>query len=190
MTSTPRNRADQASRGNWSDRYGGLELFARPDVNVYAVLDGASVEGLLGRLGEHQPEYYCLYREELTADMAEVAPYVVALEAGTPFTDWVIENGWGKHWGIFALSKENGRAMRQHFRKFVMVESPEGEPLYFRFYDPRVLREFLPTCTAAELAELFGPVTSYVLEAEDPDIALRFEVDGGQLRRSESPRRS
>ena len=174
--------------GAWGERYAGLDPFDVPNVNVYAILDGASAGGLLGKLREHQPECYCLYRQELTPDMAEVAPYLVRLDPGAPLADWVIREGWGKHWGIFALCAEDGRAMRRHFRQFVLVESPEGKPLYFRFYDPRVLRAFLPTCSGAELAELFGPVACYVMEGEDPDAVLQFELDDGALTQHESPR--
>ena len=55
-----------------------------------------------------------------------------------------------------------------------MVQGPEGENLYFRYYDPRVLRIYLPTCNQEEMATLFGPVTAYLLEDKDPDLLLRF----------------
>src|SRR5690242_19385970 len=74
-------------------------------LNTYAVLDGASIPELLEHLyGEVRPEFVSLYRGELTPDMAEVAPYLVQLKPGHPFTDWLLTEGWGKHWGIFALS--------------------------------------------------------------------------------------
>ena len=44
----------------------------------------------------------CLYRGELQPDMAEVAPYLVKLDRDAPFTDWVLDRGWGNHWGVFA----------------------------------------------------------------------------------------
>ncbi|MBO0797364.1 MAG: DUF4123 domain-containing protein, partial [Blastocatellia bacterium] len=93
-------------------------LFEGEEINVYAVLDGASIPELLDRLYEFQPEHVCLYRGELEPDIAEVAPYLVRLERDTEFSDWVIEKGWGNHWGIFALSYEDLRVMRNHFRTF------------------------------------------------------------------------
>ena len=46
-----------------------------------------------------------------------------------------------------------------------MVNSEEtGEEVYFRFYDPRVLRVFLPTCSVRQKAELFGEIRSFLLE--------------------------
>jgi len=160
-------------------------LFEDGEINVYAVLDGASIPELLDNLYEQQPEHVCLYRGELEPDIAETAPYLVKLERDTDFSDWVIEKGWGNHWGIFALSNESLTAMRNHFRKFLMVYDPENRPLYFRYYDPRVLRKYLPVCDAEDLTTLFGPVVSYFLEDEAPKNALRFWMEAGSLCRDE-----
>jgi hypothetical protein len=160
-------------------------LFEDGEINVYAVLDGASIPDLLDNLYEQQPEHVCLYRGELEPDIAETAPYLVKLERDTDFSDWVIDKGWGNHWGIFSLSNESLTVMRNHFRKFLMVYDPENRPLYFRYYDPRVLRIYLPTCNADELATVFGPVLSYFLEDEDPKNGLRFRLEAGSLLRDE-----
>jgi hypothetical protein len=160
-------------------------LFSEPETSVFALVDGASVEGLLDRLYEDRPEYFCLWRGELAPDMAEVAPYLVELGPESAFTQWVLEKGWGNHWGIFAVSHDYLRALRQHFRRFTMVYDPDGKPLYFRFYDPRVLRVFLPTCTAEEIEEFFGPVLFYALEDEDDGRMLRFWKKPEGLKREE-----
>ena len=114
--------------------------------NVYAVLDGASIPDLLEKLYKWKPEHICLYRGELAPDLAEVAPYLVRLEQNGLFTEWVITQGWGHHWGIFAISEEGITTLRKHFRTILMVEDPRGKPVYFRYYDPRVLRCYLPSC--------------------------------------------
>ncbi|PZN70089.1 MAG: DUF4123 domain-containing protein [Candidatus Methylumidiphilus alinenensis] len=151
-------------------------LFADPGSNAYAVLDGASNPALLGRLHADQPEFVCLYRGELAPDVAKCAPYLVRLEQGKPFALWVIANCLGKHWGIFALSRADLRGLRQHFRKFNMVYDPEGNrPLLFRYYDPRVLRIFLPSCNKKQQAEFYGPVDAFFAEAEDGKGHLRFD---------------
>jgi hypothetical protein len=149
---------------------------------VFAVLDGASVPELLDKLyGSLRPEFECLYRGDLEPDLAEIAPYLVRLDAGSEFTDWVLAEGWGKHWGVFAVTSADLRAMRMHLRRFVMVHDAEGKPLYFRYYDPRVLRTYLPTCNSKELEEFFGPVAKYVGESEQPGALLEFRSEAGAL---------
>jgi hypothetical protein len=161
------------------------EIF-QEGATTFVVLDGASVPGLLDKLAQCQPEVECLYRGEIEPDLAEVAPYLVRMEPEAEFAGWVLSEGWGKHWGIFAIAEADLRTMRQHFRRFLRVHDESGKPLLFRYYDPRVLRVYLPTCNAAELAEIFGPVECYVAEGEEPNTALRFEYRGGELVEQES----
>lgn len=149
------------------------QLFSQPEANVFAVLDGASIQNLLEKLEQYQPEQYCLYRGELAADLAKVAPYLVRLEQGSEVLNWIL-SGFGKHWGIFAVAKANLRTMRQHFRQLLTVELAEGKVVYFRFYDPRVLRGFLPTCNAQQNQIMFGPILSYFTEKEDTQAFLYF----------------
>ena len=89
----------------------------------YVVLDGAAVNGLPMKLYEMRPPHYCLFRGELTPDMAEVAPYIVQLIPNTPFTDWVLSEMFGKNWGIFAHSLHSIKEMRRHFRALVTVST-------------------------------------------------------------------
>lgn len=158
-------------------------LFSKPDTNVYAVLDGASVPDLPQTLWEMEPEHVCLWRGRLEPDMIAVVPYLVRLLPDHPFTDLVLTKGWGNHWGIFALTPKEAdlRLMRIHFRRFLMVLDPEGQPIYFRYYDPRVLRAYLPTCNAGEVKTVLGPTSCYVLEDEDSTFLLRLSSDGEKV---------
>jgi len=164
-------------------------LFSQPETNVYVVLDGASVPDLPQMLWEHEPEHVCLYRGELEPDMAAVAPYLVKLEYSHPFTRLVCEQGWSKHWGVFAVTpaEVDLRTLRQHFRRFLMVYSPQDKLLYFRYYDPRVLRVYLPTCSTKEIKAVFGPISSYMLEDEDSCAILRLSPDGEKIRAERMP---
>ena len=114
--------------------------------------------------------------------MEEVAPYLIRLLPKTAFTDWVLRDGWGKHWGIFAHSREPLEEMRKHFRSLVTVYDEDGAPMIFRFYDPRVMRAFLPTCRAAELEVFFGGISNYFAESDDRKSLHDFSLQDGALR--------
>jgi hypothetical protein len=157
-------------------------LFGKGDVPVFAVLDGAAAPGLVKSLYEHEPEYCCLYRGELAPDMATVAPYLVRLEAESKFTELVLGEGWGAHWGSFVVSTANLRTLRDHFRSFQAVELPDQRTVLFRYYDPRILRNFLPVCNAPELATFFGPVQKFVVEGESPEAGIKFSLAGTALK--------
>lgn len=149
---------------------------------IYAVLDGASIPGLQTKLYEMRPEHVCLYRGELSPDIAEVAPYLIRMVAGTNFSDWVLSEGWGNNWGIFAQSRYSLAEVRKHLRSFLTVHTEEGKPMLFRFYDPRVLRSFLPTCTYQELQNFFGVVLNFALEDENSQVMLNYFLPKGELK--------
>jgi hypothetical protein len=151
-------------------------LFSDDELNVYAIIDGASAPALQDRIYDDEPQYRCLFTGNLAPDLLEVAPFVVKLDEGTEFADWVISEGWGKHWGIFAVTAMTIQEMRKHLRTFLTVESPEGKSLMFRFYDPRVFRVFLPTCDDDQLSAIFGDIESFLLEDEDPSKVINFRL--------------
>ena len=157
------------------------KLYREEGGAIFVILDGASVPGLLQKLVDEEPEHICLYRGELEPDMAEVAPYLIKLAPEAPFTEWVLDRGWGNHWGIFAETSADLRALRQHFRSFLTVHDPDGKPMLFRYYDPRVLRVFLPTCSTDDLTKMFGPVDSYAMEDQEGAAMVRFRMKNGSL---------
>lgn len=157
-------------------------LFGNGETPVFAILDGASAPNLVKSLYEHEPEYCCLYRGELEPDMAAVAPYLVRLESESKFTELVLTEGWGAHWGSFLVTPANLRTLRDHFRAFHTVELPDQRTVLFRYYDPRILRTFLPVCNGAELGAFFGPVQKFVVEGETPESGIKFSLAGTALK--------
>ena len=166
--------AEKIARALWS---GATEAEER----LYAILDGARNEGIYAAVATAGCAYECLYPGELAPDMAEVAPYLVSLSADDSFTRWIIEKGWGNSWGVFVRTPAELRLLRQHMRSLATVYSPDLKPMYFRFYDPRVLRAHLPACKADELARFFGPVSSFLLEDDNPGALLHLSNASGKL---------
>lgn len=154
---------------------------------VYALLDAARDEAIYPKIADSGIESTCLYRGEKATTLAWVAPYLVELQREDPFTAWLLETGWGKSWGVFVGSAAALSELKRHFRAFLMVYDEKDNPLYFRYYDPRVLRVYLPTCNAKELTIVFGPVKSYLLEDDDGAALLDFSVVGKKIHRDRLP---
>jgi hypothetical protein len=153
----------------------------RDGTYTYAVLDGASVPDLPQRLFDADTESACLYRGELSDELIHVAPYVVGLWPGSKFTDWLFSESWGKHWGIFAQSPRSINTIQRHFRSLLTVNDEAGNPLLFRYYDPRVLVPFALTCAVEELEMVFGPVKYYFAESFDKSELCRMHIANGAL---------
>ena len=92
----------------------------------------------------------------------------------------LLDEGWGRSWGVFATIHDS-TALRRHLRRFLKVHDEDGREMVFRFYDPRVLRVYLPTCRRDELAQVFGPVSSYLTEGVEGETLIDFRFDGNRL---------
>jgi hypothetical protein len=146
----------------------------QPPPRVYAILDAARDERIYPKILAANNESICLHPGKKAEELAWVAPYLVTLAHADALTRWVLTNGWGKSWGVFVRSHAAFSELKRHFRSLLMVYDEEGKSLYFRYYDPRVLRVFLPTCNAGEIKTFFGPVDVFVLENEDPAACLKI----------------
>jgi hypothetical protein len=122
----------------------------------------------------------------LPRELRLVAPYLVELDPANPSTGRLLDLAWGNSWGIFLRvdGDGDGGRLRHHLRGFLRVRTEAGKKLVFRYYDPRVLRAYLPTCTQSELRGVFGPVRSFIAEAEDPGTLIAFSFDGFRLSQS------
>ena len=150
------------------------ELFSTPQTQAFALLDGASVPGLLEALAQHAVTPVCLQRGSPAPDLAAVLPYLVEVPQESALLAWLVAEVWGRHGVLFVVSAADRRTLCRHFRSLLLVKTPAGKQVFFRFYDPRVLRVYLPTCTPAEEGTVYGPVLRYALEAEDPGTLLVF----------------
>ncbi|MBL8741382.1 MAG: DUF4123 domain-containing protein [Myxococcales bacterium] len=135
---------------------------------LYAVLDAARAERVLWLLQESIDEHKNLYEGVEGRALDNVAPYLVRFEPGSSLLRRLLLAGWGDAWGVFFRSKDHPKEVRRQLRRFLMVlDDANSERMYFRFYDPRVMREFHAVATNRQRAELLFGMTEMVLEAED-----------------------
>ncbi len=141
---------------------------------------------MLSELVRHGELYYSLYDGPDGEALAAVAPYLVALPPQSSLLAALLSGHWGDSRMMLLLANADFKAVRRQLRRFLTVEDEAGKKMYFRFYDPRVLRTFLPTCAPAESADFFGPISWFVTETEQPGLAQGFSYTNGNLLRTES----
>ncbi|KAA6460915.1 DUF4123 domain-containing protein [Acidobacteria bacterium AB60] len=151
-------------------------------MKTWAILDGARDERIARAVERSSAEKCCLYAGRISPQLQEVAPYLVRCERGEELTELVLEHGWGNAWGVFFSSSGSMDTLRKHFRKFLRVTDEAGRKLLFRFYDPRVLRIYLPTCNHEELTTIFSPLERFVVEAEEGKAAMEYRFSGVRLK--------
>lgn len=155
-----------------------LSLLRRDFQPLYAILDAARDTKILALLLQYKEEYQSLYEGQEGAKLAQFAPYLVKLKKDSALLETLVRQGWGQSWGVYLSSPGELTDVRRHLRHFLEVKLPDGKQVYFRFYDPRVLRTYLPTCTPAETDQFFGPIKKYLIEDEKPENLLQFMNEG------------
>jgi hypothetical protein len=132
---------------------------------LFAVVDASRGPRPLRLLREAVDEHRSLY-EGVPGDMlADAAPYLVALRRDSGLLERLLREGWGSRWGIFLACKRPFEEARRHLRRFLLAEDDEtGERYYFRFYDPRTLRLFVPSCTPRQREDFFGDIDAFFAE--------------------------
>ena len=127
---------------------------------LWAVLDACDAPGVPSRVQLHGPgNGECLWTGEAREKYWGVAPWLARVDV--PLLEWIRADLWDEPWGLFVEARATIDVLRKHFRRLQLAEGPDGKRMYFRFYDPRVLRMVLRTTTDAERAELFGPVEAF-----------------------------
>jgi hypothetical protein len=152
-----------------------------PQARWHAVVDGAVLEGLLDplyALGKRQ--FACLLAGRIEADVAHVAPYLVALGPDNPLAGW-LEARLSLPWGYVIESPLPFPALHLHLRRFSSTRGPRGEDLVFRFWDPRVLRSMPAILTAAQAAAFMEGISRIHLLDTDRTSSVEWDADAGKL---------
>jgi hypothetical protein len=144
-----------------------------PEERLYALVDGASAADLAvtGRVLGHR--LYTLFEGDMAAQVAHAGPILIPLdeEPLAFLARWA--EVLGKNAGVLLQTQAELGPLHAHLRHVFVCSDEEGSEYFLRFYDPRVLRGFLPTCDAEQRTEFFGPVQRFLVEAEAGD---RYEV--------------
>jgi hypothetical protein len=140
---------------------------AREKWRLYGVFDAARDPRVRTLLNEGIDEHASLYEGAEGAVLDEVAPMLVRFAPDSRLLERLVDEGWGRAWGVFARSDMSAKDVRRHFRRYLMVMG-EGarDRMYFRFYDPRVLRDFFSIATPRQRSELTMGLDGLFVETE------------------------
>ena len=155
-----------------------------PDQRWYAVIDAAQDVSMPKRALAAKLRVQSLYAGRLGALLDDVAPHLVELPLDSEFTAWLLAR-WTRNVGVLMQTPAAFDDVRKHLRRMLMVKDEAGKRYRFRFYDPRVLRAFLPVCDVRESADFFGPVQRFYAPSRDGRRVVRFADSPGGGRAGE-----
>jgi pSer/pThr/pTyr-binding forkhead associated (FHA) protein len=148
-----------------------IQALGGADGPRFVVLDTARSERIRVLLQESVEPCRSLYEGLEGESLAHVAPYLVELPPGSGLLARLVREGWEKRWGIFIDFDGSFKELRRHLRRLLIVGDAESrQSYYFRFYDPVVLRAFLPSCSVKQRTEMFGEIRSFFTEGDAGEV--------------------
>lgn len=141
---------------------------------LYAIVDSARNEDVFKYLLSDNVDYRSLFHGTTDIKFFGVSGFLVACEKDSVLFNWLTNEAWGESCSIFLLAKTSFNDILKHFQRFNRVYLEDDDVVYFRYYDPRVLRIYLPTCNEKEINLFFGEIESFLMESENPEILIEF----------------
>lgn len=150
--------------------------------HIWMIVDAARDRRIFGLLLEcFYSDHTCLFAGPLSPEIEVAGPYLVQLRYEDEKTRKFLSLAWQNSWGLFLESDAGKESLRRHLRTFLLVRDYEGHLLMFRYYDPRVMRVYLPTCTNDELKTVFGPINRFLIESSEAGTLEEFSFNGKRL---------
>jgi len=131
---------------------------------LFAITDGAFSAPLIAHLEKNAPDHLVPLLHPHPSIESTAIPQLIRVSE--PILEAILAAGDKTPWGVFAMSKADPETLRVHFRRFLVVQLPDGEHWYFRFYDPRLLSVYISKCNQWELEKFFGPVRGFAVPAQ------------------------
>ncbi len=82
---------------------------------------------------------------------------------------------------ILAETDKDIKTLATHFREFI-YSIVDGQEYYFRFWDARILKNYLPKCEPEQLHYFFGDITSFKTDGSNSGSSIVFDIHKEKLR--------
>lgn len=154
-----------------------------PDEHLYALVDAARDSYLaLSAFSRFGIKTYSLFEGNMAPLLDHVAPHLVPVSIDSKYLELLSER-LGSSVGILLLTQEEPKELHKHLRQIFEAIDEDGNEYFFRYFDPRILRVYLPTCTDFEAEIFFGPIQRIIVEDEESGqlLSCKPSVTGVQV---------
>lgn len=147
----------------------------------FVLIDAAGLErGLAAVPRQIFSEFDCLFSGDRADEMRDVAPYLGQLASGDDSSQQVLSALVDSEAAILVVPSDATLTFQQlyrHLRQFNIAYGPDGNPIYLRYYDPRVLPDVLRVLEPGQLERFFGPIETLLVVGGDHQLRRYFRHD-------------
>ena len=135
----------------------------------FMLIDCAALEGGKARLPLHAfAEIECLFTGDLADELENVGPYLGRLDSFNPEVAEVAEGLIEDKVAMLVIAEPSGAGgpqptfaeMHRHFRKFNVVYGAGRKPIFFRYYDSRIVESIFRELNRSQLSLMFRNVAA------------------------------
>lgn len=112
-----------------------------------------------------------IWADTIYAEWEPVMPFVGIVAADGEFLEWVASTE-SQDWGWLAVSSAGHDALVEHFRSLTQALLPNGDTVFFRFWDGRYLLPILQS-VAVDCAQLLPVIGRCLINGQPLDIGGR-----------------
>lgn len=134
-----------------SPKEAALDTLRAAPGRLFAVLDAARDDRVRELMRSNSYRRSCLYDGWGEAVFGEAAPWLVQLWKTGRFVEQLIDEGFGKAWGVFLTSRAPFQDVRRQCRRLLQVNVEGQGKMLFRWYDPGVLQSVYPHMERSKL---------------------------------------
>lgn len=163
---------------------------AKEEQYSYAIVEGAGTDKVLMYLETYNPESRILYYPDEAEDLEEAAPWLIKLNQGDAFTNWLLEDCFNKRLLLFIQSTEEIDTLAEHFRYYTKAEvsndKDDWDVVYFSFYDPTTFSTWVKSLTKEEATRFFEPISNVWYEEGNEQLTLLYMAQDGWKHKAHS----
>ncbi|HLJ91416.1 MAG TPA: DUF4123 domain-containing protein [Candidatus Angelobacter sp.] len=139
---------------------------------AFAILDPCMVSETIKKAEEAgQERAVSLFNQTPLEEYFTLAPYV--FRADEALLEWIPKQN-----SVLVFAKVSLQELAAHLQFFLMAALPDRRRWYFRFYDPRILKAYLPSCDLSELSRFYGPIRAFGFHQEENIHVFEREATG------------
>ncbi len=151
-----------------------LEQAKKEECQLYGIIDSARNEDVFRYLISGNATYQSLLEGTMDVHSFGASGFLVECKKDSLLFNWMTTEAWGDSCCIFFTSKSPFEELFIHLQQFNRVYIEDEDVVLFRYYDPRVLRVYLPTCNHNEIETFFGDIKTFFAEDKDPSEVITF----------------